>query len=33
LLSVAHGPNEFVSIPKLVQYAEMYALTAVKLLL
>ena len=32
LLSVAHGPNEFVSIPKLVQYAEVYALTAMRLL-
>jgi acetylornithine deacetylase/succinyl-diaminopimelate desuccinylase-like protein len=32
LLSVSHGPNEFVSIPKLVQCAEVYALTAMKLL-
>lgn len=32
LLSVAHGPNEFVSIPKLVQCAEVYALTAMRLL-
>ena len=32
LLSVAHGPNEFVSIPKLVQCAEVYALAAVQLL-
>jgi succinyl-diaminopimelate desuccinylase len=32
LLSVSHGPNEFVSIPKLVQCAEVYALTAMALL-
>jgi acetylornithine deacetylase/succinyl-diaminopimelate desuccinylase family protein len=32
LLSVSHGPNEFVSIPKLLQCAEVYALTAAKLL-
>ena len=32
LLSVAHGPHEFVSIPKLVQCAEVYARTALKLL-
>lgn len=32
LLSVAHGPNEFVSVRKLVQCAEVYALTAMRLL-
>ena len=32
LLSVAHGPHEFVSIPKLVACAEVYALTAASLL-
>jgi succinyl-diaminopimelate desuccinylase len=32
LLSVAHGPNEFVSIRKLVECAEVYALTAMRLL-
>ncbi|MCC6927707.1 MAG: ArgE/DapE family deacylase [Gemmatimonadaceae bacterium] len=32
LLSVAHGPHEFVSIEKLVQCAEVYALTAARLL-
>ena len=32
LLSVAHGPNEFVSVKKLVECAEIYALTAVQLL-
>ena len=32
LLSVAHGPNEFVSVPKLVECAEVYALTAIRLL-
>ena len=32
LLSVAHGPHEFVSIRKLVQAAEVYALTALQLL-
>lgn len=32
LLSVAHGPHEFVSVSKLVQCAEVYALTAAKLL-
>jgi len=32
LLSVSHGPNEFVSIRKLVQCAEVYALTAMRLL-
>lgn len=32
LLSVAHGPSEFVSVPKLVQCAEVYALTALRLL-
>jgi acetylornithine deacetylase/succinyl-diaminopimelate desuccinylase-like protein len=32
LLSVSHGPQEFVSIPKLVECAEAYALTAAQLL-
>ncbi|MGH7689761.1 MAG: M20 family metallopeptidase [Gemmatimonadaceae bacterium] len=32
LLSVSHGPHEFVSIPKLVRCAEVYARTAVALL-
>lgn len=32
LLSVSHAPHEFVSIPRLVQCAEVYALTAAKLL-
>lgn len=32
LLSVAHGPNEFVSVPRLVECAEVYALAAVRLL-
>ena len=32
LLSVSHGPHEFVSIPKLIQCAEAYALTAARLL-
>lgn len=32
LLSVAHGPHEFVSVQKLVQCAEVYALTAAALL-
>ena len=32
LLSVAHGPNEFVSVKKLVEAAEVYALTAISLL-
>jgi len=32
LLSVSHGPHEFVSVPKLLQCAEVYALTAMKLL-
>ena len=32
LLSVSHGPNECVSVQKLVQYAEVYALAAVRLL-
>ena len=32
LLSVAHGPHEFVSVRKLVQCAEVYALTAMRLL-
>jgi len=33
LLSVSHGPNEFVAIRKLVECAEVYALTAMRLLL
>jgi len=32
LLSVSHGPNEFVSVRRLVQCAEVYALTAMRLL-
>jgi acetylornithine deacetylase/succinyl-diaminopimelate desuccinylase-like protein len=32
LLSVAHGPHEFVSMNKLVECAEAYALTALQLL-
>jgi succinyl-diaminopimelate desuccinylase len=32
LLSVAHGPHEFVSVDRLLECAEVYALTAVKLL-
>ena len=32
LLSVAHGPHEFVSVRKLAQAAEVYALTALALL-
>jgi acetylornithine deacetylase/succinyl-diaminopimelate desuccinylase-like protein len=32
LLSVSHGPNEFVSVGHLVQCAEVYALTAMRLL-
>jgi len=32
LLSVSHGPHEFVSVPKLLQCAEVYALAAAKLL-
>ena len=32
LLSVAHGPNEFVSVKKMAQAAEVYALTAAALL-
>jgi acetylornithine deacetylase/succinyl-diaminopimelate desuccinylase-like protein len=32
LLSVSHGPNEFVSVTKLQQCAEIYALTAMSLL-
>lgn len=32
LLSISHGPNEFVSISKLVECAEVYARTAVALL-
>ncbi len=32
LLSVSHGPNEFVSVKKLLECAEVYALSAVQLL-
>jgi succinyl-diaminopimelate desuccinylase len=32
LLSVSHGPDEFVAVPKLLQCAEVYALTAMRLL-
>jgi succinyl-diaminopimelate desuccinylase len=32
LLSVSHGPHEFVSVQKLVQCAEVYASTATRLL-
>jgi acetylornithine deacetylase/succinyl-diaminopimelate desuccinylase-like protein len=32
LLSVAHGPHEFVSVRKLTQAAEVYALTAASLI-
>jgi acetylornithine deacetylase/succinyl-diaminopimelate desuccinylase family protein len=32
LLSVSHGPQESVSVPKLLQCAEVYALTAMRLL-
>ena len=32
LLSVSHGPNEFVSVTKLLQCAEVYAATAIRLL-
>lgn len=32
LLSVSHGPQEFVAVKKLVECAEVYALTAVQLL-
>jgi succinyl-diaminopimelate desuccinylase len=32
LLSVSHGPHEFVSVPRLMQCAEVYALTAMRLL-
>jgi acetylornithine deacetylase/succinyl-diaminopimelate desuccinylase family protein len=32
LLSVSHGPHEFVSVPRLLQCAEVYARTAVRLL-
>jgi acetylornithine deacetylase/succinyl-diaminopimelate desuccinylase-like protein len=32
LLSVSHGPSEFVSIPKMVECAEAYALAAARLL-
>jgi acetylornithine deacetylase/succinyl-diaminopimelate desuccinylase-like protein len=32
LLSVAHGPHEFVAIEKLLACAEVYALTAMRLL-
>jgi len=32
LLSVAHGPHEFVSVPRLLECAEVYARTAIRLL-
>ena len=32
LLSVSHGPNEFVSVRRLMECAEVYALTAMRLL-
>jgi len=32
LLSVAHGPHEFVSVPRLLECAEVYARTAIQLL-
>lgn len=32
LLSVSHGPNEYVSVAKMLQYAEVYALSAASLL-
>ena len=32
LLSVSHGPNEFVSVRRLVECAEVYALAAARLL-
>jgi acetylornithine deacetylase/succinyl-diaminopimelate desuccinylase-like protein len=32
LLSVSHGPNEFVSVRRLMECAEVYALTAARLL-
>ncbi|MBV6522532.1 MAG: Succinyl-diaminopimelate desuccinylase [Gemmatimonadaceae bacterium] len=32
LLSVSHGPHEFVSVPRLVECARVYALTAIRLL-
>lgn len=32
LLSISHGPNEFVSIRRMVECAEVYALTAARLL-
>ena len=32
LLSVSHGPTEFVSVQRLVECAEVYALTAARLL-
>ena len=32
LLSVAHGPHEFVAVKKLAEAAEVYALTAATLL-
>ena len=32
LLSVAHGPDEFVSVRKLLECAEVYALTAARML-
>jgi acetylornithine deacetylase/succinyl-diaminopimelate desuccinylase-like protein len=32
LLTVSHGPNEFVPIERIVQCAEVYALTALQML-
>ena len=32
LLSVSHGPHEFVSVPRLLECAEVYARTAIRLL-
>jgi acetylornithine deacetylase/succinyl-diaminopimelate desuccinylase-like protein len=32
LLTVSHGPNEFVPLERIVECAQVYALTAAKLL-
>jgi len=32
VLSVSHGPNEYVEVARLVECSEIYALTALKLL-
>ena len=32
ILSVSHGPNEYVEVKRLLECAEIYALTALKLL-